>query len=81
MSKDVKFEIMDDYDRSVDLETPRPVHLNRDTAVFYDLNARMLYAGLDNSSKRLVNLVDYIEWDWKDYNTYSYFNITEDIGE
>jgi hypothetical protein len=45
MSKDVKFEIMDDYDRSVDLETPRPVHLNRDTAVFSDLTARMLYAG------------------------------------
>jgi hypothetical protein len=40
-----------------------------------------MQAGLDNSSKRLVNLVDYIEWDWKDYNTYSYFNITEDIGE
>lgn len=35
MSKDLKFGIMDDYDRSVDLETHRPAHLNSDTAVFF----------------------------------------------
>lgn len=40
----------------------------------------MLHAGVDNSSKLGVNLVDYIEWDPKEYNTYSHFNITEDLG-
>ncbi|KAJ6188658.1 hypothetical protein N7519_003566 [Penicillium mononematosum] len=36
--------------------------------------------GVDNSSKHSVNLVDYIEWDSKEYNTYNHFNITEDLG-
>ncbi|KAJ5159362.1 uncharacterized protein N7482_006366 [Penicillium canariense] len=80
MSKHLKFEIMNDYDRSVNLENPRPAHLNGDTAVFSDLTAHMLHAGVDNSSKLGVNLVDYIEWDPKEYNTYSHFNITEDLG-
>ncbi|KAJ5962012.1 hypothetical protein N7501_006953 [Penicillium viridicatum] len=40
----------------------------------------MLHAGVDNSSKHSVNLVDYIEWDSKEYNTYNHFNITEDMG-
>lgn len=34
MSKHVKFEIMNYYDRSVNLENPHPAHLNGDTAVF-----------------------------------------------
>jgi hypothetical protein len=80
MSNHLKFEIMNDYDRSVNLENPRPAYLNGDTAVFSDLTARMLHAGVDNSSKRSVSLVDYIEWDWKEYNTYNHFNITEDMG-
>jgi hypothetical protein len=80
MSKHLKFEIMNDYDRSVNLENRCPAHLNGDTAVFSDLTAHMLHAGVDNSSKFGVNLVDYIEWDPKEYNTYSHFNITEDLG-
>ncbi|KAJ5542853.1 hypothetical protein N7535_005276 [Penicillium sp. DV-2018c] len=80
MSKHLKFEIMNDYDRSVNLENPRPAHLNGDTAAFSDLTARMLHAGVDNSSKLYVDLVDYIEWDSTEYNTYNHFNITEDLG-
>ncbi|CAI7588088.1 unnamed protein product [Penicillium viridicatum] len=80
ISNPLKFEIMNDYDRSVSLENPRSAHLNGDTAVFSDLTARMLHAGVDNSSKHSVNLVDYIEWDSEEYNTYNHFNITEDMG-
>lgn len=80
MSNYLKFEIMNDYNRSVNLEYPRPAHLNGDTAVFSDLTARMLHAGMDDSSKRSVKFVDYIEWDTKEYNTYDHFNITEDMG-
>jgi hypothetical protein len=61
ISKHLKFEIIDNYNRTVNLKNPPPAHLNRDTAVFSDLTARMLYTGVNNSSKRSVNLVNYIE--------------------
>ncbi|KAJ5130651.1 uncharacterized protein N7515_006690 [Penicillium bovifimosum] len=83
MSNHVKFEIMNDYDRSVNLENPRPAHLNGDTAVFSDLTARMLPAGVethDSDTRGIVRLVDHIEWADKEYNTYNHFNITEDMG-
>lgn len=80
ISNYLKFEIMNDYNRSVNLENPRPAHLNGDTAVFSDLTARMLHSGVDDSCKRFVTLVNYIEWDSDEYNTYNHFNITEDMG-
>ncbi|KAJ5551689.1 hypothetical protein N7535_000367 [Penicillium sp. DV-2018c] len=83
MSNHVKFEIMNDYDPSVNLENPRPAHLNGDTAVFSDLTARMLHAGVESDSSNtrgFVRLVDHIEWADKEYNTYNHFNITEDMG-
>ncbi|KAJ5120600.1 uncharacterized protein N7515_009988 [Penicillium bovifimosum] len=85
MSNHVKFEIMNDYDRSVNLQNPRPAHLNGDTAVFSDLTARMLHAGVETYSsssdtRGFVRLVDHIEWADREYNTYNHFNITEDMG-
>jgi hypothetical protein len=61
MSKHLKFEIMNNYNRSVNLKNRCPAHLNGDIAVFSDLTTYILYAGVDNSSKFSVNLVDYIE--------------------
>lgn len=75
ISNHVKFEIMNEYDRSVNNKNPRPASLNGDTAVFSDLIARLLHSGED-----LIDVVDHIKWHREDYNTYRHFDIAEDVG-
>ncbi|KAL4744143.1 hypothetical protein BDV11DRAFT_210799 [Aspergillus similis] len=73
LSHPVKFEIMNDYTRTVDVTGRRAAFLNGDTAVYSSLTARSKYYG-PRDVKR-----DAMPW-----NVYCieppYFNITEDWG-
>ena len=78
MSNHLKFEVMNDYDRTINLENPRPASLNGDTAVFSDLNARLLHS-LEGFNQESYLCTDHIEWRGVDH-TYKHFDITEDRG-
>ncbi|GKZ32168.1 hypothetical protein AbraIFM66950_001348 [Aspergillus brasiliensis] len=73
MSQPVRFEIMNDYTRTVNIAAPQIASLNGDTAVYASLTARTKYYG----PRKYKN-------DPPPWNKYCrdppYFNITEDWG-
>lgn len=74
MSQPVKFAVMNDYTRTVDISNPRTVSINGDTAVYLSLVARQVHY------KPIKRTVDYLPIDEESYKTTHYFNITEDWG-
>lgn len=81
VSHPVRWQVMDDYARSVNLDCPKPARygLNGDTAVFSTLKLkrdfrRLCRLGRFSSDKTLLNL----PWAVEDELAPCYFNITED---
>lgn len=73
ISQQVKFAIMDDYTRTVDIANPRVAFLNGDTAVFSSLGG-----GREHVDPKEISYF-YREHGDRHY-TSNYFNITEDWG-
>lgn len=65
MAHGVKYAVMDDYQRTVNISNPRVISLNGDTAVYSNLAARQAYK--DPGPRH-------------SHSTSHYFNITEDWG-
>lgn len=78
MSSPVKYSVMDDYIRSVDIEHPRPAHLNGDTAVRWMLEIKQDYSNPINVTDNNEN--DLIEIGGDPGYDKTIFNITEDMG-
>lgn len=75
LSQPVKFKIMNDYTRTVDVAERRAAFLNGDTAVYSSLTARHKYC----SPKEWLSIRCKKPWDTFCSETH-YFNITEDWG-
>lgn len=73
ISQPVKFAIMNDYTRTVDVANPRMAFLNGDTAVYSSLSARRKH--LEPSE-----LSDFYQNFWDPHCRFASFNITEDWG-
>ncbi len=75
MAKSIKYSVMDDYTRVVDVENPKPAFLNGDTAVRKSLELKQ---------KFYVPVIDMDDTDWlwfnDGYETNETFNITEDMS-
>jgi hypothetical protein len=79
MANPVKYSVMNDYNRSVDIANPRCAPLNGDTAVRSSLENKQKYQEPFLTNEEEDDKDDYMPWSNPGYNK-RLFNITEDWG-